>query len=812
MPSSREVASGVINLGNTCYMNAVLQALAHAPELCLAIECESHVKECPIHALNLQKKLRSDEKEDKENSAGSIESNTKNVSSNNLDADDNLDNSKMKNSLGPEVSARAKGKNGGRGRSRGKGKGGRGSRSKSPSSSISHIENLDEEDYEFCLLCEIEKLLGRVHTSGRLSTNSSDTISGGGGLSSLESDAVAPGTFVKGFITHVAPWFKLGVQEDSHEFLRLLIDAMQKSCLKARNKDLKDDKKSCEHRTDKADIKEVKHSTQTKENNSVKGTKGDSIDNGCIDDEYAFRLFRGTVESVVKCSSCKAISSKVDPIEDIGLEVVPQSSNKTTMSSSISSSQSILGDVTASLEKFVSTENLEGYACERCKKTVKATKESRLASTPPILTLHLKRFRYGSSSASSTSDGIGIGSWVTGTGARGSSASSMSSGTTSRRRNTELSALHGASDGSKGHSGFGGTSGSAKIEGHVRFNHVFDIRPYLTESAKKGLKSMFCRLFAVIVHTGRNNHSGHYICYVRNVAKNEWWKMDDARVARVGKDEVFAAEAYMLFYRVVDHPVATNLREQEKVIVKARKEKRQREIEEQDALNKKEATIKREEKKICSGSKTVDDKEKIYKASINTPTEPTSSGERTDDSNSKPSPSIMPTRFKGKQLREAPKYKSGEEWAKAMTHIPESQICWLRRMEEYLSENLDFTPEYFRLINDEAAKGGKVGDGPSVGVSVDDIQGSIEPIRRAILNTLADFFPDTDSTSNGCNEINRTAAFFKDRNIKGLSEENKTTSPNLLTSDDTEMDNVEIDEVDQNQLSSTSSSKASVEL
>lgn len=449
-PDSRTVARPVANLGNTCYMNAVLQALAHAPELCLAMDCEAHRSHCPIATENREKTRRSNSPD---GSASSNESESRR----------------------PAATRKSR----------------RSGRKITPDQQEGSPNTI-----KFCALCELEEHILNVHDSAN------------------KDKPVAPTSFVNGFIDQVAPWFRLGVQEDSHEFLRLLIDAMQKSCERAR------------HDPNPAPSSNV--SDETPGSSKIEDDK---------DTEYPFSLFRGTVESTVTCGSCGAESTTLDPIEDIGLEVAaPTASNSTrtgterTCRNASPLPAPTLYDVETAFQRYSRAEALDsGYKCEKCGKVGKATKQSRLASIPPILTLHLKRFRYGSGGLNGVSD-VG-----------------------SRRSRSELGQLLAGSE------YFGGKSGSAKIEGHIKFNILFDLLPFLTQELQEKHTNMLCRLFAVIVHAGKNSHSGHYIAYVRNLVKNEWWKMDDGRVTNVTVGEVQNAEAYMLFYRVVQHPVATKL-------------------------------------------------------------------------------------------------------------------------------------------------------------------------------------------------------------------------------------------------------------
>jgi ubiquitin C-terminal hydrolase len=668
---SREVAAGVANLGNTCYMNAVLQALAHAPELCMAMDCEPHRFSCPVARANEERRLVKQAISSAASVGGSSPSLVEDESSN------NNNNSK-----------------------------------KQKSEQVDH--ETEHEDDEYCVLCELERLLIRVHDQKDPGSSSPDSaVDASNGSSTSKSTSVAPTAFVNGFVTHVAPWFKLGLQEDSHEFLRLLIDAVQKSCTQARKHNntntntssdnngtsnssspskidnalndslatveddlmlLEADKKlpksepSSPNRK-KVDPKKKRVRSDAAVSSSVTAMAADR-EAGNI--EYPFQLFRGTVESNVKCSSCKSVSSTLDPIEDIGLEVTPATAGSKGGTSS--PPRGTLADVTKALERFIEHEKLDGgYKCDSCGKLGRATKQSRLASIPPILTLHLKRFRYGSTNTNNNNDHNTTSSTSFG-------GMAMSSTTTSSRRlggsNGGFGGIGGIG-GAVNDFGFGGTSGSSKIEGHIKFDQVLDIRPYLTKELqqKHGRSSFLCRLFAVICHTGKNSHSGHYISYVRNVGKNEWWKMDDARVSRVQTQEVVGAEAYMLFYRVVEHPVAVQLRQKFKA--------------QEAAAAAATAPILTDTTPAVDPATVSSNKDGVVDGLVSSSSASTSTGKR----------------------KRQPEHRNGDKWAKAKTNVPPSYVSAIQRAEEWVSENIELKPSFFDLVKDQVGKqgGGKLG-------------------------------------------------------------------------------------------------------
>jgi ubiquitin C-terminal hydrolase len=679
-PIAREVARPVANLGNTCYMNAVLQALAHSPELCMAMDVKPHSATCPIFLENAQKRRSSP------SSSPDYNNNNNNGSSDPQQAQQAQAQAQHVASSKPAATRKSR-------RSSGKKSPTSSSQAQQESSTAATTATTaattgeaNKNEYKFCAACEVEQHLARVHSV----TNNRDK-------------PVAPSTFVSGFIDQVAPWFKLGVQEDSHEFLRLLIDAMQKSCKVARLT---------------TSTSTTTTSTTTQENPQDTPPERDPEEDNedkpaATDSEYPFQLFRGTVESNVTCEHCKTSSSTLDPIEDIGLEVTtpsssassspPPSSNNSNMSNS---STKQLVDVTSALQRFAKAEALDaGYKCEKCGKVGRATKQSRLASIPPILTLHLKRFRYGEAKAATTV-----------TLPNGQVSRSRRSGRSSEVSQLMASAANINVFAGESQQFYTGKSGSAKIEGHAKFEQVFDLKPYLTNELQAKHSSMFCRLFSVIVHAGKNSHSGHYIAYVRNVSKNEWWKMDDARVTLATVQEVMNAEAYMLFYRVVEHPFAVQLRTQAK--------KLQETFDEEQQVAVQAVAVQAVAVQAVAVQVVVDDETGTTQAeaAIAAAQELLKVQEEEEATYAATTSLVVAAYEKSKlaaasRKRKAPDFSCGEEWARAKTNNPDLLVGRMNDIEHIISEICHFKPEYYKIIKDEASKENvQAGQGPSAGV------------------------------------------------------------------------------------------------
>ncbi|GBP64511.1 Ubiquitin carboxyl-terminal hydrolase 36 [Eumeta japonica] len=134
---------------------------------------------------------------------------------------------------------------------------------------------------------------------------------------------------------HLTP----GRQEDAHEFLRYLVEAMEKSYL------------SRFINVEKLD----QYSKETTPLNQILG---------------------GYLRSTVRCLSCQHLSTTYQHFQDLLLDIRKHST------------------LDEALDSFFSRERLEdlGYKCEACNKKVSATKQFFIERAPMILCIALKRF------------------------------------------------------------------------------------------------------------------------------------------------------------------------------------------------------------------------------------------------------------------------------------------------------------------------------------------------------------------------------------------------------------------------------------
>ncbi|XP_037296928.1 ubiquitin carboxyl-terminal hydrolase 20 isoform X2 [Manduca sexta] len=232
-------------------------------------------------------------------------------------------------------------------------------------------------------------------------------------------------------------------------------------------------------------------------------------------------VFDGKLLSSVQCLICDRVSTRVETFQDLSLPIpsreqlavlrcqqpalahhAPHGAQESWVWWLLSWLRSWFYGPVVSLQDclaaFFSADELKGdnmYSCSRCNKLRNGVKMSGVVVLPEVLCVHLKRFRH------------------------------------------ELMF-------------------SAKVAARVSFPiNDLNMQPYThTECASRVRRYELC---AVICHAGTAG-GGHYTCVARN--PRGWFCFDDAAVAPVSAHHLAHCEAYVLFYRKVN-PQMTVLRQ-----------------------------------------------------------------------------------------------------------------------------------------------------------------------------------------------------------------------------------------------------------
>jgi len=91
------------------------------------------------------------------------------------------------------------------------------------------------------------------------------------------------------------------------------------------------------------------------------------------------RIFEGTLTNETRCLTCETVTNRDEAFLDLSLEIEENAS------------------ITACLRNFSGIETLnkaDKFYCDKCCSLQEAHKSIRVKSTPNILALHLKRFKY----------------------------------------------------------------------------------------------------------------------------------------------------------------------------------------------------------------------------------------------------------------------------------------------------------------------------------------------------------------------------------------------------------------------------------
>lgn len=240
-------------------------------------------------------------------------------------------------------------------------------------------------------------------------------------------------------------------------------------------------------------------------------TSGNPHHCNCIIDQ----IFTGGLQSDVTCQECNNVSTTIDPIWDISLDLGPGAPIPNALLNVNNSSSSPISGFSNSpgtyeptslldcLKRFTKPEHLGSSAkikCSTCHSYQESTKQLTMKKLPIVACFHLKRFEHSTG-------------------------------------------LH------------------KKISTFVSFPEELDMTPFMSSSrnntngyrnqiVQESAKGLSCdnkySLFAVVNHMG-TIECGHYTCFIRQ-HKDQWFKCDDHLITKATLNEVLKSEGYLLFY------------------------------------------------------------------------------------------------------------------------------------------------------------------------------------------------------------------------------------------------------------------------
>ncbi|KAF7344818.1 Ubiquitin carboxyl-terminal hydrolase [Mycena venus] len=204
--------------------------------------------------------------------------------------------------------------------------------------------------------------------------------------------------------------------------------------------------------------------------------------------------FGGQLQSDVVCERCGNVTSTVDPMLDISLELRGKASE------AVSSENTLTG----CLKRYTQPEKLDPkqYRCAKCNKSAhEISKRLSIRKLPPVLSFQFKRFEHKVDKSSAHKIDTRI---------RFPATFDMAPFTTLVMKEAEKENSNGP-----------------------LFSYPGPAAMYVYD------------LFAVINHEGQINN-GHYTNYGRS--EDEWYRFDDDKVTPASLGSVLASPAYMCFY------------------------------------------------------------------------------------------------------------------------------------------------------------------------------------------------------------------------------------------------------------------------